>query len=232
MGAEPTDRPSDAFLRASPRDFAERAEQLMATHERFDVGPLRDGMPLRVVHAGDVPRSITQQTSARNFRCPAASENAEATKAMGVRTISLEQVRVVEPCPLAWDDLAGGGGASRFCSHCNRHVHNLSAMPADAAQRVICESAGRLCIAYVPDEQGCVTTLEYAKPKRPRYGWKLVAALGGFGALTSGVLAAVFGAKPAPKPPMPMIMGGAMAPITTIVDSSACETSLPGPGAP
>ena len=150
---------------------------------------------------------------------------------MTATRISLQQVRVDEPCPMAWGDLAGGGDASRFCAHCNRHVHNLSAMTEDAAQRLVCESAGRLCIAYVPNEQGGVTTLEYLKAPAPRYGWKLVAALGGLGAVASGVLAAVFGAKPAPKP-APMILGGARAPVSTVVGEATCDVSLPGPGAP
>ena len=150
---------------------------------------------------------------------------------MAARTISLDQVRVAEPCPMAWDQLAGDGESARYCSHCDRHVHNLSAMSADAAQRLVCESAGRLCIAYVPNEQGGVTTLEYVKQRPPRYGWKLVAALGGVGAIASGVLAAVFGAKPAPKP-VPMMLGGAMAPMSTVVGEATCDTSLPGPGAP
>ena len=145
--------------------------------------------------------------------------------------ISLQQVRVAEPCPKAWNDLAGDGDASRFCAHCNRHVHNLSAMTEDAAQRLVCESAGRLCIAYVPNEQGGVTTLEYLKAPAPRYGWKLVATLGGVGAIASGVLAVVFGAKPTPKPPVPMMLGGAMAPMSTVVPETTCDAALPGPGA-
>ena len=153
---------------------------------------------------------------------------------MAVHRIALDQIRVAEPCPMAWNDLAGHGEAARFCSHCNRHVHNLSALTADDAQRLVCESADRLCIAFVPNEQGGVTTLEYAKQKRPRYGWRVVAALGGLGAIASGLLAATFGAKPAPpKPPAPpMILGGAMAPVSTVVGESVCDSSLPGSGAP
>jgi hypothetical protein len=141
---------------------------------------------------------------------------------MATRTISLDQVRIAEPCPKTWDALVGDDH-SRYCAHCDRHVHNLSALSADEAQRLICASAGRLCIAYIPNEAGRVTTLEYAKPKRPRYGWRLVAALGGFGALASGLVAAVY--RPKPTPP-PMMLGGMMAPITS------CDVAMPGPGAP
>jgi hypothetical protein len=150
---------------------------------------------------------------------------------MNAARISLQQVRVAEPCPKSWEELAGGGDAARYCTHCDRHVHNLSAMTADAAQRLVCESAGPLCIAYVPDAQGNVTTLEYARQKQPRYGGKLAAALGGIGAIASGVLAAAFGAKPVPKP-VPMILGGARAHVSTVVGETSCDASLPGPGAP
>jgi hypothetical protein len=121
---------------------------------------------------------------------------------MSARTISLHQVRVGSPCPKTWDELSGDGG-SRFCSHCNRHVHNLSAMPADQAQRLVCESAGRLCIAYVPDERGGVTPLSYREQKPPRYGWKLVAAIAALGGIASGVVTAIY--RPKPPPPAPIL---------------------------
>jgi len=124
------------------------------------------------------------------------------------RRISLQQVRVAEPCPVPWDDMTGDDKA-RFCTHCNRHVHNLSAMRDDEAQRLICESAGRLCIAYVPNEHGGVTPLEYAKPKRPRFGWKLVAAIGGLGGVASALVTAAYRPKPTA---VPMVAGMMMPP--------------------
>jgi len=61
---------------------------------------------------------------------------------MATRSISLQQVRLTEPCPVAWGDMRGDE-QRRFCAHCNLHVHNLSAMPQDEAQRLICASARR-----------------------------------------------------------------------------------------
>jgi hypothetical protein len=147
---------------------------------------------------------------------------------MPATPISLAQVRVANPCPKSWDELAGDG-ATRFCDHCKLHVHNLSAMPADAAQRLICESAGRLCVAYVPDARGGVTPLEYAKRKSPRYGWKLVAALAGFGGFASTIATSVYRPKPVA---VPMVMGD-MAPVT-VTHAPVCSDVSPvsGPGAP
>ena len=147
---------------------------------------------------------------------------------MSSRTISLKQVRVAEPCPMSWHTM-DGDDQRRFCAHCNRHVHNLSAIPEDEAQRLICESAGRLCIAYVPNVTGGVTPLAYAQAKRPRYGWKLVAALGGFGGIASGVLAALFRtATPAPPP----MVAGMMPPPPMVTPATPTTDGVPGPGAP
>ncbi|MGB7161020.1 MAG: hypothetical protein WBD40_23365 [Tepidisphaeraceae bacterium] len=143
---------------------------------------------------------------------------------MPATRISLQQVRVAEPCPVAWDSMQGDDKA-RFCSHCNRHVHNLSAMPQDEAQRLVCESAGRLCIAYVPNERGGVTPLEYAKPKQPRYGWKLVAAIGGLGGVASALATAVY--RPKPPPAGRMMVVGDFAPIRSVAPTT-CPTTIEG----
>ena len=119
--------------------------------------------------------------------------------------VSLQQVRVGAPCQVSWDAMAGDD-KSRFCAHCQRHVHNLSAMREDEAQRLICALAGRLCIAYVPDATGGVMPLQYSQQKHPRYGWKLVAALAGLGGIASALATALYRPKPPPAGPM-MVLG-------------------------
>ncbi len=127
--------------------------------------------------------------------------------------ISLHQVRIAEPCPVSWDSMRGDDRA-RFCDHCNRHVHNLSALPADEAQRLVCESAGRLCIAYVPNELGGVTPLEYMRAKPTRYRWRLVAMLAGLGGIVSTAATVLYGPKAPPAPQAGgMIVPGMMAPL-------------------
>jgi len=152
---------------------------------------------------------------------------------MATRSISLQQVRLTEPCPVAWGDMRGDE-QRRFCAHCNLHVHNLSAMPQDEAQRLICASAGRLCVAYFPNEQGGVATvagvaqLEYAKQKRPRYGWRLVTIIAAICGTASALGMAVYRPKPAP-PAAALIKGkmmvvGMIAPPPT-TNPAACETN-------
>ena len=148
-----------------------------------------------------------------------------STSSTTARRIPLEQVRVAEPCPVPWDSMAGDD-KSRYCSHCKLHVHNLSALREDEAQRLVCESAGRLCIASVPNEQGGVTTLEYAETKRPRYGWKMVAALAAMSGVASAVTTVLYrAANPAPPPPIRgmMIAGEMLAP-----SASQPATACPG----
>src|SRR5690606_3568930 len=57
---------------------------------------------------------------------------------------TLAEIRVASPCPANWDEMAGDERA-RFCSQCRKHVYNLSAMTAEAAEALIREKEGNLC---------------------------------------------------------------------------------------
>src|SRR5205814_237703 len=46
----------------------------------------------------------------------------------------------------------------RFCKNCSLHVYNLSAMTRDAAQQLIAEREGRVCIRMYRREDGTVIT--------------------------------------------------------------------------
>ena len=103
-------------------------------------------------------------------------------------TRALDVLRVETPCPQAWDAMTGDGNRVRYCEGCGLHVHNLSAMSPDDAERLVCETAGRLCVRYERTLGGRVRTLEY-EPGRPRRGaWRRWTVLGMLGAA-----AAVFG---------------------------------------
>ena len=65
----------------------------------------------------------------------------------------LAQVRVASPCTAEWDAMKGND-VVRFCEHCAKHVHNLSAMTPRRAQRLIEDSGANLCVRYYPRPDG------------------------------------------------------------------------------
>src|SRR5262245_60732411 len=74
------------------------------------------------------------------------------------RTISLVQtVSIAAPCSAKWDDMAGDD-RSRFCSHCQLNVYNLSAMTEEEGERLIIEKEGKLCARIYRRADGTVIT--------------------------------------------------------------------------
>jgi len=113
---------------------------------------------------------------------------------------ALDVILIGSPCEKPWDQMHGDD-RKRFCDHCGKFVHNLSAMPADEAEKVICASAGELCIRFARDNHtGQLLTLDYRPPPRVSRGRALavVASI-----MTSCSVAATWVAyKVFHKPPM------------------------------
>src|SRR5207247_3361788 len=106
---------------------------------------------------------------------------------------------------LSWEAMEQGEDGRRFCEHCHRHVHDLSAMRRDEVTDLLCRSAGRLCVRFEQLPDGGVKTLDY-QPLTGREGrtrrWLLVGAIV---SLMGGVANAMWHKK---QPPPPVIMGG------------------------
>jgi len=62
----------------------------------------------------------------------------------------IDSVEVGAPCSEEWSDMKGNDKV-RFCSHCSKHVNNLSEMTRKQAMRLVRASHGDLCIRYVVD---------------------------------------------------------------------------------
>jgi hypothetical protein len=78
----------------------------------------------------------------------------------------LDVIQVKSPCTASWDDMAGDE-QRRFCSHCGKFVHNLSAMPRDEAERLVCSAAGSMCVRFTRDLSTMHTvTLDYRPSPR------------------------------------------------------------------
>ena len=109
----------------------------------------------------------------------------------------LDVLTVSSPCPAKWEEM-NGTDRTRFCDHCQQHVHNLSAMPTDEA-RLLCEAAGSLCVRFERRPGGKIVTLDYqpkAKESRRLRTWiaALIAA-----ALAGAQIVYHFRKRPAPN---------------------------------
>src|SRR5881227_3232173 len=103
---------------------------------------------------------------------------------MSTRAIPLEMLKIASPCDRSWDAMRGDD-RKRFCEGCRKHVHNLSSMTSGEAQRLLCESAGSLCVRYELSSAGELQTLDYRPPpppKRHRRTWIVLGMLAALGA--------------------------------------------------
>ena len=66
-------------------------------------------------------------------------------------------VKIGSPCPKKWSELEGGD-KQRYCSECQLHVHNLSAMSAPERNEFIENGGERKCIAYTLRADGTMVT--------------------------------------------------------------------------
>jgi hypothetical protein len=121
----------------------------------------------------------------------------------------LDIIEVKQPCPALWDEMIGDE-KRRFCDHCRKFVHNLSAMPEDEAERLVCSAAGSLCVRFARDAQtGKTITLNYAP--RPitarRRGLVTIASILAACSITATWATSKVLRKPAPPAPPPMVTG-------------------------
>lgn len=58
-----------------------------------------------------------------------------------------ERLKVLSPCSESWAEMVGNDKV-RFCSHCQKSVHNLSEMTRQEALDLAFKSNGRLCVKY------------------------------------------------------------------------------------
>ena len=124
----------------------------------------------------------------------------------------LDQVQVAKPCPANWDEMKGNDQV-RHCTHCRLNVYNLSEMSTEAAERLIQNTEGRMCIRMYRRNDGTMITRDCPKgvrAAREKMARVIVMAAScvlsaiGCGS-TADRLKADFGL--APTPPAPTIMG-------------------------
>src|SRR5215212_5410702 len=74
-----------------------------------------------------------------------------------MKTLSLDVIDVARPCTMDWNKMRGDEQV-RFCGHCSLHVYNLSEMSRSAAERLVRETEGRMCVRFYRRADGTVTT--------------------------------------------------------------------------
>lgn len=70
---------------------------------------------------------------------------------------TLDKVRIAAPCSADWDNMFGNERV-RFCEQCQLHVYNLSDMSKAAAERLIGQTEGRLCVRFYRRQDGSIIT--------------------------------------------------------------------------
>jgi hypothetical protein len=120
---------------------------------------------------------------------------------MGSR-VALDVIEIKHPCTQSWEEMTGDGRV-RFCDHCQKNVHNLSAMPMDEAEKLLCESAGQLCVRFERAPEGKMLTLDYQPaPAGKRRAWALWTLVGGSAAAAVAVVNLVL-----MRPKVSIVMG-------------------------
>jgi hypothetical protein len=91
----------------------------------------------------------------------------------------LESLQIASACTAKWDEMIGDERA-RFCTHCQKDVFNLSAMPRDEAESFMRARTSDVCVRLYKRFDGTVLTSDCpVGVKRKRRRKAVVAAVGG-----------------------------------------------------
>ena len=152
----------------------------------------------------------------------------------------LDSIRIASPCSARWEDMKGDERI-RFCASCEKHVYNLSAMPADEAEDLLEQGGASLCVRLYRREDGTVLTEDCPVGARKKRVRRVLAGAAGAGALvaaaaagvlftpTTGALGPREGTTPAPPVTGAVAMMGGPAPAEVAVMGSAAATATPAP---
>jgi hypothetical protein len=110
-------------------------------------------------------------------------------------TSPLDSIRIASPCPVRWEDMPGDERV-RACAVCGLHVYNLSAMPRAAAESLVREKEGRLCVRLYRREDGRVMVQDCLMPVRAAARFVALRTIGlalGLSGALAGAAAAISG---------------------------------------
>jgi hypothetical protein len=103
----------------------------------------------------------------------------------------LNQIEVASPCSVDWDEMEGDEKV-RFCSQCQLHVFNLSAMDVEEAGTRVAEHADDLCVRFYRRADGTMLTRDcpegVERKRKARRDRLQATATFTFGALVTGAM--------------------------------------------
>jgi len=71
----------------------------------------------------------------------------------------LDTVRIATPCEGNWDEMVGDHRV-RHCELCNRNVFNLSGMSRQAAEAMLTNTEGKVCVRFYRRSDGTIITAD------------------------------------------------------------------------
>ncbi len=188
-------------VRARLKECVELVREIAAIERRIDKPHASERSAYRA-EARDLEAKLDEARAARAERATLRIEEAalmtrlEKSRARmelrGIRNVSLpilENVAIASPCNVSWADMDGDAD-TRFCTHCEKYVYNLSMMSrheAEAAFATATQNAGA-CVRLYRRTDGTVLTNDCPVGERHRF-WRRTR-----GIAMAGLLLAALGA--------------------------------------
>ncbi|WP_303674336.1 hypothetical protein [Vampirovibrio chlorellavorus] len=109
----------------------------------------------------------------------------------------LETLSVAAHCSADWEKMTGDH-QKRFCQQCQLNVYNLSGMTRDAAEALIADSEGQLCIRFFRRADGTLLTRDCPVGLKTLHRKRFMKRFGKIAAVASMVtVAGLFYVRPA-----------------------------------
>ena len=77
------------------------------------------------------------------------------------------ELSIDTPCPKTWAELDGDEG-KRYCSKCDKHVHNGESMTKSEAVEFVRTGEGEICMRLVTDDAGTILYKDSPKKNKPK----------------------------------------------------------------
>jgi hypothetical protein len=197
--------------------------------------PYRDDQAALEERRDDLRRELDQITEkAEQLRAAVQDQEAVArelaaveerlARIQGRRVPLLEDVRIASPCNVSWDAMTGDDRV-RFCGKCEKNVYNLSAMTREAAERLLAEREGSICVRLYKRADDTVITADCPVGLRRKYVRRVAISMAGAGALAAGGLYSSLACMQGDVGPPARVGMGAVAPAQEHYTDVALEPS-------